>query len=209
MEHDFWHQRWESDRIGFHLSEVNEYLKTHWAALGVGVDEQVLVPLCGKSLDLGWLAQRHAVLGIELSQRACEAYFAEAGWVVQPYQQGDFQVFKHEQLTLLCGDFFALEPAQLAHVGVVYDRAALIALPPKLRRQYAQKLSAQLPLGVKMLLVTLTFDVPDGPPFSVTEQELQGLFGERFNIRCLASHTLTDPRDAGRTEHVYCLEDRA
>lgn len=208
MEHDFWHQRWEGDRIGFHLSEVNEHLKTHWAALGVGVDEQVLVPLCGKSLDLGWLAQRHPVLGVELSQRACEAFFAEAEWVAKVEQQGDFRVFSHGQLTLLCGDFFALSVSQLTDVKAVYDRAALIALPVPMRKRYAEKLMAELPGGVKILLVTLTFAEPVGPPFSVTQEELEALLGRRFTIRCLASHTLTDPRDAGRTEHVYCLEDR-
>mgnify|MGYP000992455332 CR=1 FL=1 len=66
MDHGFWLERWRNGQIGFHNSEVNGMLLRHHAQLGAAA--RVLVPLCGKSLDMGWLAaQGHEVVGIELS----------------------------------------------------------------------------------------------------------------------------------------------
>ena len=59
--------------------------------------------------------------------------------------------------------------AILADCAGVYDRAALIALPPPLRQRYARELYSQLPRGCRGLLVTLEYPQheKDGPPFSV------------------------------------------
>ncbi|MGD8547546.1 MAG: thiopurine S-methyltransferase, partial [Thiohalophilus sp.] len=68
MEPDFWHERWENNLIGFHSNEVNPYLRTHWSKLSLEPAARVLVPLCGKSLDLIWLAEQgYQVVGVELS----------------------------------------------------------------------------------------------------------------------------------------------
>ena len=75
MDEDFWQRRWACNEIGFHLSEVNPYLQQFWPALNVASGAQVLVPLCGKSLDMIWLAEQgYRVLGVELAQAAVEAF---------------------------------------------------------------------------------------------------------------------------------------
>ena len=39
MEHEFWHERWAKDQIGFHEGTVNQYLHDHWPELaGNGTD---------------------------------------------------------------------------------------------------------------------------------------------------------------------------
>ncbi|MDT8321303.1 MAG: hypothetical protein RQ826_12330 [Xanthomonadales bacterium] len=79
MQPDFWHARWHNDEIGFHRSDIHPALRAYWRKAAVGADTPVLVPLCGKSLDLRWLAQRgHAVTGIELSEKAVPEFFYEA-----------------------------------------------------------------------------------------------------------------------------------
>ena len=71
MEEAFWQARWAQGQIGFHLQEVNPYLQQHWPSLSIAPGSQVLVPLCGKSLDMAWLAgQGLRVLGVELADRA-------------------------------------------------------------------------------------------------------------------------------------------
>ena len=50
-----------------------------------------------------------------------------------------------ENIELLVGDFFALTAADLAGVAGVYDRAALVALPPKMREDYVRLLAELLP----------------------------------------------------------------
>ena len=56
MDPDFWHARWEANQIGFHRDEINVYLERYWPALGLDPGSRVLAPLCGKSLDMVWLA---------------------------------------------------------------------------------------------------------------------------------------------------------
>src|SRR5471032_1332049 len=159
MEPDFWHQRWAQDQIGFHLSEVNPWLRQFWPVIQAKSQARVLVPLCGKSLDLAWLASEgHAVLGVELSHKAVEEFFKGQG--VEPIvrQQGRFTVYRHDSIELWCGDFFALTADDAQHCSALYDRAALIALPPHMRQRYTEHLARILPGDCQGLLTTLDYD---------------------------------------------------
>lgn len=179
MEPAFWHKRWADNQIGFHQAQVNPYLQAHWSALALAAGSRVLVPLCGKSLDLAWLAsQGHRVLGIELSRRAVEDFFLEHGLTPEVTQQGAFEVWCSGGVELWCGDFFALRADDLKACVGVYDRAALIALPPGMRERYMALLSTLLPEACKGLLVTLDYDQSrlDGPPFSVPDAEVRAGF---------------------------------
>ena len=78
MDTDFWLERWQNNQTGFHQDEINSYLTRYWSGLGLTQGSRVLVPLCGKSLDMLWLAEQgHSVVGIELSRLAIEAFFHE------------------------------------------------------------------------------------------------------------------------------------
>ncbi|HHH45145.1 MAG TPA: thiopurine S-methyltransferase [Gammaproteobacteria bacterium] len=215
MDAEFWLQRWRDGQTGFHRPEVNPRLVTYWPQLHLQPGDQVFVPLCGKSLDLLWLRERYAVLGVELSPLAVDAFFQENALEPEHDRQGAFAVCRTERLTLLCGDFFDLQPASLVRVKGVYDRAALIALPQAMRPRYVEHLTALLPPATPMLLVTLDYDQSqmDGPPFSVTEPEVEALFGRDWSIRCLHREDILDgePRFRARglsslSEKVYLLE---
>lgn len=179
MEPAFWHKRWADNQIGFHQAQVNPYLQTYWPALGLAQGSRVLVPLCGKSLDLAWLAgQGHQVLGVELSRRAVEDFFNDHGLVPQVTQQGVFEVWRSGDVELWCGDFFALTAQDVGDCVGLYDRAAVIALPPVMRERYLTLLSRLLPDACKGLMVTLDYDQArlDGPPFSVADDEVRAGF---------------------------------
>jgi len=187
MDADFWLQRWQNNQTGFHQQEVNPRLEALWPQLQVTPGEQVFVPLCGKSLDMLWLREQYAVLGVELSPLAVEAFFTENGLEPEHSLQGRFSVYRTDRLTLLCGDFFDLQPEQLGQVRAVYDRASLIALPKDLRQRYVHQLTQLLPSAAPLLLVTLDYDQTqmDGPPFSVEEQEVRDLFAPHWSIQRL------------------------
>ena len=86
MEADFWHDRWRNDEIGFHQRKFNRHLVKHWPTFGSQPEARVFVPLCGKSLDLIWLAERgHAVVGCEISEIAVASFFGEAGLTVRRF----------------------------------------------------------------------------------------------------------------------------
>ena len=96
--------------------------------------------------------------------------------------------YRVDEIEVWCGDFFDLTPELLDDIGAVYDRAALIALPPAQRARYADHLDALLPAAVPRLLVTLEYDqgLRPGPPFSVLAQEVEALFGGRHRVSDLA-----------------------
>jgi thiopurine S-methyltransferase len=179
MEPDFWHDRWREGRIGFHEGRPNTFLTRHGAHLGEA--GRVLVPLAGKSHDMVYLAEQgHQVVGVELSPLAVQSFFGDHGLAPTRQAHGPFEAFSAGPITLLLGDIFALDPAHLGPdpLTAVYDRAALIALPPDLRRRYAAHLRQLMPAGARGLVVT--FDYPqemmDGPPFSVAPGEVAALF---------------------------------
>ncbi|MCP2071287.1 UNVERIFIED_ORG: thiopurine S-methyltransferase [Pseudomonas lini] len=187
MEPEFWHKRWSSNQIGFHLPEVNPYLQRFWSQLGVEQGSRVLVPLCGKTLDLLWLAQQgYSVLGVELSEKAAADFFLEHQLEPSVSEEGAFKVFRAGDIEIRCGDFFALGAADAADCAALYDRAALIALPGAMRERYAAHLQKILPECVG-LLITLDYnqDEMPGPPFSVGDDEVQRLLGGGWRLEVL------------------------
>ncbi|WP_144965983.1 thiopurine S-methyltransferase [Pseudomonas sp. DE0010] len=179
MEPAFWQQRWADNQIGFHQAQVNPYLQAYWPGLHLAANSKVLVPLCGKSLDVLWLArQGHRVMGVELSRRAVEDFFREQGLEAQVSHTGAFEVWRHGAIELWCGDFFALSRSDVGDCTALYDRAALIALPSAMREQYVRALAVLLPAGTQGLVVTLDYDqaLVAGPPFSVSDDALRQRF---------------------------------
>ncbi|CAH0533123.1 Thiopurine S-methyltransferase [Vibrio stylophorae] len=143
-----------------------------------------------------WLAQHHQrIIGIEISEIAVNAFFAENLLIptVHRHQNGTKQ-YTFDEITILCGDLFE---QQIDRIDAIYDRAALIALPPALRVQYAKRLISMLSEHGKMMLMTVSFpaDELQSPPYRVTEAELAELFAG-FQIRHLGREeaTLEHPR---------------
>ncbi|GAA5006711.1 thiopurine S-methyltransferase [Pseudoluteimonas lycopersici] len=188
MNPDFWHQRWHDNQIGFHQSAPTPLLLEHWPSLGVPAGAKVFVPLAGKSLDMLWFAsQGHRVLGVELSRLAVEQFFAEHDLQPGIDARSDGTHYRAGDIEIINGDAFALDESALQDCAAVFDRAALIALPPDLRTRYVSELYAKLPAGCRGLLVTLEYPQVEreGPPFSVPEDEVRASFGRDWNIDLL------------------------
>ena len=205
MEASFWQQRWAAQQIGFHEAEVHPMLLSHGASLGVV--GRVFVPLCGKSNDMPWLrAQGHEVVGIELAELAVRAFFDEHGMRAAQTAQAPFEVFSADGYRLLCGDYFALTNVQLGDFGAVYDRAALIALPADMRRDYAKKMSELCASGTSMLLITVEYDasIITPPPFVVSAEEVTALYGRDWTIASRGTRA-ADVKGQPGTEQAFVL----
>lgn len=188
MDREFWLERWQTNQIGFHQTEFNARLIRHWPALGLSAGTRVFVPLCGKTRDMLWLAGAgHPVTGVELSATAIEAFFDEAGAPFSRRQHGPMTFYDGGQIGIYCGDFFDLTERELAGTAGMFDRGALIALPPPMRRRYADHLTKILPVGAQSLLLTIEYDQSraSGPPFSVQPEEVTDLFAARCSIEML------------------------
>ncbi|UTW08337.1 thiopurine S-methyltransferase [Pseudomonas benzenivorans] len=211
MHEEFWQARWAQGQIGFHQVEVNPCLLRCWPGLASPNGAQVLVPLCGKSLDLVWLAgQGHRVLGVELARKAVEDFFIEQRLQPQVSRQGDFEVYRAGDIELWCGDFFALTAEHLVGCTALYDRAALIALPAEMRVRYAAHLSAILAPGTRGLLVTLDYAQAqmDGPPFAVSDAEVRGLLAQDWQLRFLESRDVLEENGRFRQRGLQYLDER-
>lgn len=179
MNPDFWRERWALGQTAFHEETPNVSLLEHLDVLGLGEGKQVFVPLCGKTTDLTVLAQTGAeVVGSELVEDAAAQFFSERG---VPFERipmrPDLVRVGMPGLSILAGDFFTLSPSEVGHVDAVYDRAALVALPPDLRERYAQHL-ARLAPAATALVITFEHDLPNGPPFSIDRAELIRCYGD-------------------------------
>ena len=184
MEKEFWKERWSLGQIGFHLGEVNPHLVRQYDRLPLLPASEILVPLAGKSLDLRFFTEEgHHVTAIELSSLAIEAFFEEQGLIATQHDEGSFVFHETDQITFLEGDFFALEPSSIAAPTLVYDRAALVAMPPELQSRYKDQL-IRLAQGAPIFLVTLDYPPHEmqGPPFPITEVRVNELFGTTHTI---------------------------
>lgn len=204
MEPQFWHQVWEKNQLGFQLEQPHPLLE-RFASVFENA-EQIFVPLCGKSPDMHFLARYAPVFGVELSTIACTAFFSDAGMVPQTLSNGHLQ---HNRVTLCPSDIFLVDPAWLANCQHIYDRAALIALPDAMRKDYAALLKRLVPTATMLLL---TVDYPQqemaGPPFAVNESEIRRLFPDS-EIQLLAEQDLTGQKFARRVLPVSQLTEQA
>jgi thiopurine S-methyltransferase len=215
MEPSFWHERWAQGQTGFHLAAPHPLLLKHAAVLGER--SRVLVPLCGKAVDLVWLAERgHHVLGVELSELAVRAFFAEQKLSARESMRGPFKQFVAGPIEILCGDFFSLEATHLIDehdrtVSALYDRAALVALPELMRARYAQQLMGLLPSGARGLLITLEYgtNASSGPPFSVMAREVRALYEPQVEVRELERSDILDSEPRFRDRGITALYEAA
>lgn len=218
MDPAFWHERWHNKDIGFHQSAYHDLMQMHWHELGVGRGSQVFVPLCGKSLDMVWLAEQgHRIIGAELSGIAVDEFFAERGLSPEVETASAFSVKRGGPYEIWCGDFFELPRAALAQVAGVYDRASLVAFPPDMQERYTATLTDLVPETARMLLITLDYDQSQmaGPPFAVSRDSVKRLFGDSFAITEVAARS-GPPRNAqfiarglqSMEECVYVLRRR-
>lgn len=209
MQPDFWLQRWHHNQIGFHQDRPTPLLLKHWPALGMPMGAKVFVPLAGKSLDMAWFAsQGYRVLAVELSQLAVDQFIQEHGLGPEVSESRYGTHYVAGTVEIIRGDVFALDADALADCSVVFDRAALIALPPELRRRYARETYSLLPQGCRGLLITLEYPQheKEGPPFSVTEAEVRELFDGQWHVEVLERRNILEQQPSFVAEGVTALD---
>lgn len=189
MEASFWHQKWEQGDIGFHESEVNPFLKKYLIELNLAKGNRIFLPLCGKTRDFEWLlACGYQVVGAELSMFAISELFKELGLEPEISKIGKLARYSAKNIDILVGDIFDVSAEFLGPVSVIYDRAALVALPARIREQYTLHLM-NITGAAPQLLITYEYDqlLMDGPPFSVSEGEIKQHYGSSYQLKSVES----------------------
>ena len=205
-----WNKNWKNEKIGFHQAQTSPSLLQYAHIL----DEErtILVPLCGKTLDMHFLHQRnHCVIGVELIPKAIDDFFQE--WGVVPTKKKDR--FWYEQITIINQNIFAIQPPTIPTIDGIFDRAALVALPTHIRAQYARHLLTLLKDEGTLLLIT--YDLPrsqeKGPPFAVRQNDVPKLFARASSVELLKEIHKTPKEEpslssrgvAWSKEHVWLI----
>lgn len=209
MEAKFWLNKWENNEIGFHKQEANPLLVEHFNALGLDEGARLFLPLCGKTLDIGWLLfNGYKVVGAELSEIAIEQLFAQMNLNPVITNIGNLKLYKARNIDIYVGDIFEITQDMLGDVDAIFDRAALVALPFDTRAQYSRHM-IKITKNAPQLLITFEYDPTgvSGPPHSIPESEVESHYGKHYTISTL---TRVDVAEGikGKTEvieHVWHL----
>lgn len=189
MDASFWHQRWGNNEIGFHEREANPLLVKYFKTLSLTKGGRVFLPLCGKTLDIGWLLSNgYRVAGAELSKIAIEQLFAELGVEPKISTQGGLDHYSAKDIDIFVGDIFDLSRQMLGPVDAIYDRAALVALPVEMRHRYTAHLT-EITHKAPQLLICCEYDqsLMEGPPFSITNEEVNQHYRNRYDLTLMVS----------------------
>ena len=189
MDAEFWHQKWQNNEIGFHQNTVNPFLLRYFETLSLEPGQAIFLPLCGKTLDIGWLLSKsYQVIGIELHEPAVKALFEQLALVPEISRTNKHIKYSYDRLTIFVGDIFDLSVSDMCNVDAVYDRAALVALPKAQRADYVKQIQL-ITNKAPQLIVNYEYDhtLMTGPPFSVPNDEIKLHFQDSYLLKQLYS----------------------
>jgi thiopurine S-methyltransferase len=184
-----WLERWEEGRIGWHEPDGNANLKRHWPDLPE--NSRVLVPLCGKSYDLIWLANHGLdVVGVELSRTAIASFFDDHELEYEVDSDGKLQRYRAtaQRISIFCGDYFNFESPPF---DALFDRGALVAMPLDERPRYVKHTEALLAQNAYRLIISIEYDqaAANGPPYAVMSDEIKSYWDD---VHLLSRHNDID-----------------
>lgn len=216
MDMAFWLERWNRGQTGFHQHHINPYLGYYYGEMGPPLEKRselrVFVPLCGKSKDLWWLQRNgYKTLGVECSELAVEQFFTEQQLSYNKMNMQSHVSYQSDMLEILLGDFFTLQADDIGNITDIFDRASLIALPKEMRTKYVNKVTELQKPGTRTLLITLTYpeNEMEGPPFSVSEQEVNELYRDNFKIDKLAAKNILEDETRFKDKGLTTLIETA
>ncbi|CAK8674631.1 unnamed protein product [Clavelina lepadiformis] len=192
----YWRNLWKNDQAWFHMSDAHpDMLKFQDQFLRDNC--RVYVPLCGKSVDLKYLADKgHEVVGCEFCETAILQFFEEQSIKYERYQHptAPYEIFKatDKNITIYKGDFFALGSSIMGKVDAIWDRGSFVAIDPSRRREYADVIYDVINADGKYLLYSVEYEGNiSSTPYNVQEQEIDDIFGQKFAAFTLDTHEVT------------------
>ena len=160
-----WNSRYEAGDTpwekGAAAPPLLEYLRKHQ------VSGSVFVPGCGYGHDVRLLAKHGAEpLGFDLAPfaLACAESFPRVG--AESY---------------CLGDLFDLDESFRERFDTVFEHTCFCAIDPSLREEYVRVIHSTLrKSGTLLAIFYIEIEDPEGPPFPVSDEELDSLFDPHF-----------------------------
>ncbi|CAF3353706.1 unnamed protein product [Rotaria socialis] len=214
---DFWIQRWQQNKIGFHRTVVSYLFEKHMIPKLTAAQEQlcVLFTLCGKTLDMiAVLEAGHRVIGIEGCQSGVEAFFQENNikYEIEKDETNKCQTYKGTEcpLTIYVTDFFTFNKP-LPPIDYIWDRGGLVAINPSTREQYRDRLiRIMAPERTQLFVVAINYTdlTYTGPPFVVNDDNVQTLFGSTCSCELVEAHDETEEYNSRVVSRIDFMEER-
>ncbi|XP_026156109.1 probable thiopurine S-methyltransferase [Mastacembelus armatus] len=218
-----WEERWNEGQIGFHQPHVHQMLESNLdKVLANRTRVHFFFPLCGKTVDMKWLADMgHSVVGVEVSEEAIKQFFEENNltFSVEPVPTiPGAKVYKSSEknISIYQCDLYNFSSSIEGQFGAIWDRGSLVAINPRDREKYASLIISLMAKDCRYLVDTLLYnpELYKGPPFFVPDEQVHNLFGNRCDIELLQSvDALTDKQKAWGldyfTENVHLITPKS
>ncbi|XP_029918720.1 probable thiopurine S-methyltransferase isoform X2 [Myripristis murdjan] len=218
-----WEERWQEGRIGFHQLHVHKMLESNIDKVLAGrTGVRFFFPLCGKAIDMKWLADMgHSVVGVEVAEKAIREFFQESNLTyseepVPAIPGAKLYKSSERNISLYQCDIYSFSSSIEGQFGAIWDRGSLVAINPRDREKYASLIMSLMAKDCRYLLDTLLYnpELYKGPPFFVPDEQVHSLFGSHYDIELLQSvDALTDRQRAwgldSLTENVHLITPKS
>jgi SAM-dependent methyltransferase len=167
MEAEDWNKRWEMQEIGWDIGygspAILAYMQTY-----KNQDASILIPGCGNAYEATALVEAGFtnITVLDIAPKAVEILTEKFKGV--------------PAITVLCGDFFALQGVY----DLILEQAFFCAISPELRKDYVAK--AFMLLAPSGKIVGLLFDKEfdgTGPPYGGRKVDYEAFFSPFFHIK--------------------------
>jgi thiopurine S-methyltransferase len=180
MDTQYWLNRWKTGNIGFNEPHPHRFLIKYFHFLNSSLKSKILVPLCGKSIDMIWLMQnKQTVIGVEVSDIAINQFFIENHIDYVCLRNNDLKIYKHKFGVIYNEDLFKLNAKNISDISLVYDRGCLTALRPQtIAPKYINWVKENTCSKIKILLIVFEHNNVNAtePPFHTDSTQLMEFF---------------------------------
>ncbi len=165
---DFWNSRYVEKNTGWDLGLVSPPLiwmvESGWLPPG----SKVLIPGAGRCYEGIYLAGLgYSVTAVDFAPEAAREARenAEKSGV---------------SISVLERDLFLMDPNIYGTFDILFEQTCFCAIDPERRTQYKEMAERMIRKGGELLGLFYAHGREGGPPWTTTEEEIRGLFGESF-----------------------------
>jgi thiopurine S-methyltransferase len=196
-----WQQKWESDTPKWHKDHVHEMLQKHYDYLSGGMSScSIYVPMCGKTLDMKWLAELgHNVVGCDVIEKSAELFYNENNISFEKYNDDGFIIYKSTDQNLkikfYVGDVYKCVSDRIGTFDAIWDCNAFGAVDKEDRERYISLMSSLLKPSGRLLLCANEYDqaLRWEAPHTIPSQLVKELFGhEGFSVELVGSTDISE-----------------
>jgi len=201
---DYWKKKWEEGDTSWHNSKVNRTIENYFDKMvGNEKEQRILFPLCGKTMDMKWVADKgHVVVGVEGSEKAAKEFFQDQNLEYKmdaismaPNVAHVFSSLDEKIRIFVCNFFDFRSTVAGGKFNGVFDRGSVVAINSNERPKYAEMMGDLVLPGGKILTECVEYDPTlfGGPPHVVSEDDLREIYRGNFEVQKLGKEELKGP----------------